>query len=87
MKPHDFAPGLDHDDHECSSCEVRIAPPVHMSFTVACPAGDCTSANNPDRGCVFVAQVDVGSRCVFCGRTGGSRPIPEDYPEFEALGV
>lgn len=82
MRAHDFTPTPDGDD-QCERCKVTVAPPVHMTFTVSCPAGDCTSANNPDRGCVFVKAPEVGSRCLFCGRTGGHFPIPENTPELE----
>lgn len=41
-----------------------------MTFSLACPAGDCPSPKNPDRGCVFAPAGANPARCLFCGRSG-----------------
>lgn len=73
----------DEGDEQCSRCGVVVDWEAHMTFTMPCPAGDCPSAKNPDRGCVFVPSKDSACRCIYCGRSGDrdqeTEPeVPED---------
>lgn len=58
-----------------------VSSAASAAFALPCPAGDCPSAANPERWCLFTTPA---ARCVFCGREGGSG-APPDVPvdDFE----
>lgn len=73
-------------DDECDRCAVVVAPEAHLTFTLVCPAGDCLSGSNPDRGCVFAPGRAEVAACVYCGRPGvrdGEAHAPD--PAMDAL--
>lgn len=71
---HEFVPSG--PDDTCADCGVTVTSmTVVATFSVPCPAGDCPSPKNPDTGCVFAPAPQVDSRCIFCGRPGGT---PDD---------
>lgn len=70
---HHFRETTDGND-VCARCETQVTLDAHMTFTLPCPAGDCPSPKNPDRGCYFVAHGTNPARCLFCGRTGDVEP-------------
>lgn len=67
---HRFQETPDGDD-QCIRCATVVAAEALTTFTMPCPAGDCTSPSNPDRGCVFVPGRGEVCCCIFCGRPGG----------------
>lgn len=71
-------------DDECGRCAVVVSPDAHLTFTLPCPAGDCPSSSNPDRGCVFAPTRLGVSGCVYCGR-GGGRSVAPPPSSLEAL--
>jgi len=65
-------------DDTCGRCHVQVTLEAHMTFSLACPAGDCPSPKNPDRGCVFAPAGSAPARCLFCGRSGARDGEVED---------
>lgn len=64
-------------DDTCADCAVQVTLEAHMTFSLHCPAGDCSSEKNPDRGCVFTPAGSEPSRCLFCGRSGDRDTVPD----------
>ena len=71
-------------DEECGRCRIVVAPESMQAFTLPCPAPDCASPVNPDRGCVVTPSRSCAAACVYCGRSGGrvpARELEEPPPE------
>lgn len=76
----------DEGDEQCSRCAVVVDWEAHMTFTIPCPAGDCPSKHNPDRGCVFVPSKDSEPcKCIYCGRTGDRDHETDDDEAAEEI--
>jgi hypothetical protein len=75
-------------DEQCTRCRVIVSVEAQMTFSIPCPAGDCSaSRKNPDDHCVFVPRHSGPSCCIYCGRQGDREPLPEDLLEEFAAGL
>lgn len=81
MRAHRFLPAVEEDHDHCDRCEVTVRSDALVAFSLPCPAGDCQSSNNPDRGCVVIGEP---GRCLYCGRQGGDpEPAVDGVHEFD----